>query len=91
MDTVALETKAEWTAVRAAIAGSPDKPTGPTPPTRLTEDNAVRVWTSGRLCDFDGCENSEHVKPVPVKGWFWSSNNMKMVDVTCSKRECFHE
>ena len=50
------------------------------------------MWTSGRLCDFDGCEKSEHVKPIHVKGWFWSANNRKMSPTNCvnGERNCFH-
>jgi len=32
-------------------------------------------WTSGRLCDFKGCENRTDLVPLIVKGWFWSGSN----------------
>lgn len=33
------------------------------------------VWTSGRICDFSGCETRNDLKPLLVKGWFWSGSN----------------
>ena len=38
---------------------------------------AKYFWTSGRLCDFDGCD-APRFFPKNVNGWFWSSNQAKM-------------
>ena len=88
MDTAAFETQAEWTTLRAAMeANSPrggDRRHGD-----RSEPAQLSIWTSGRLCDFDSCEKSEHVKPVNVKGWFWSATNKKMSDTTCVR--CYHQ
>lgn len=42
--------------------------------------NITYIWTSGRLCDFTGCDEREDLKPINVKGWFWSNTNTKMAD-----------
>lgn len=42
--------------------------------------NITYIWTSGRLCDFTGCEEREDLKPLNIKGWFWSNTNTKMAD-----------
>lgn len=39
--------------------------------------NLSYIWTSGRLCDFDGCDR-EDLKPKNIKGWFFSNTNTKM-------------
>ena len=33
------------------------------------------VWTSGRLCNFKGCDQP-HLKPKNIKGWFWSGSGV---------------
>ena len=38
---------------------------------------AKYFWTSGRLCDFDGCDRPDFF-PKNINGWFWSSNQAKM-------------
>lgn len=40
--------------------------------------NVTYIWTSGRLCDFTGCDAREDLKPIAVKGWFWSDSNQKI-------------
>lgn len=40
--------------------------------------NLSYIWTSGRLCDFKGCDEREDLKPIKVLGWFWSNTNTKM-------------
>ncbi len=34
-------------------------------------------WTSGRKCNFDGCDR-EDLKPAIVKGWFWSGSGVRI-------------
>ena len=34
-------------------------------------------WTSGRKCNFDGCDKPEFF-PKNINGWFWSANQVKM-------------
>lgn len=41
-------------------------------------DKVPYIWTSGRLCDFKGCENRPDLEPKNVYGWFWSANREKM-------------
>lgn len=46
---------------------------------RLIQTNDVPyIWTSGRLCDFKGCENRADLEPKSLNGWFWSSSRQKI-------------
>jgi len=40
--------------------------------------DAPYIWTSGRLCDFKGCENRRDLEPKNIYGWFWSATRQKM-------------
>ena len=33
-------------------------------------------WTSGRKCNFDGCNKPEFF-PKLINGWFWSANQVR--------------
>ena len=46
------------------------------------------IWTSGRLCDFDGCDRAD-LLPKNINGWFWSGSSARMV-ATNSQHE-FHD
>nr|QIE05466.1 C-type lectin 2 [Portunus trituberculatus] len=46
--------------------------------------NITYIWTSGRLCDFKGCDEREDLKPISVKGWFFSNTNTKMAPTNAS-------
>ena len=37
--------------------------------------NVPYFWTSGRLCDFDGCDRPDFF-PKNINGWFWSANQV---------------
>lgn len=41
-------------------------------------DDVPYIWTSGRLCDFKGCENRVDLEPKNIFGWFWSANREKI-------------
>lgn len=43
----------------------------------LFSEDLPYVWTSGRLCNFKGCDR-EDLQPVSVNGWFWSGSGVKM-------------
>eukprot|EP00095_Tigriopus_kingsejongensis_P010242 maker-scaffold76_size406464-snap-gene-3.13 protein:Tk10242 transcript:maker-scaffold76_size406464-snap-gene-3.13-mRNA-1 annotation:"PREDICTED: hypothetical protein LOC100748578" len=90
MDTTSIVSRTVWHYLKSAIELSlvPNM----TVPAREEEDRVPGMWTSGRLCDFDGCERSEHVKPIHSKGWFWSSNNKKISNSECldGRGSCFH-
>ncbi|CAG9784572.1 unnamed protein product [Diatraea saccharalis] len=46
---------------------------------KLIQQNDVPyIWTSGRLCDFKGCESRKDLEPKNIFGWFWSANREKM-------------
>jgi len=34
-------------------------------------------WTSGRLCDFKGCDRPD-LQPKEINGWFWSGSGKKL-------------
>ena len=40
-------------------------------------DDLAYIWTSGRLCNFKGCDRDD-LQPVNVNGWFWSGSGVKM-------------
>ena len=40
-------------------------------------DDLAYIWTSGRLCNFKGCDR-EDLQPTNVNGWFWSGSGVKM-------------
>jgi len=35
------------------------------------------IWTSGRLCNFDGCDRPDFF-PKIINGWFWSANQARL-------------
>jgi len=43
----------------------------------LTDNDLPYIWTSGRLCNFKGCDR-EDLQPTNVNGWFWSGSGVKM-------------
>lgn len=46
---------------------------------KLVESNDVPyIWTSGRLCDFEGCEGRSDLLPLNLNGWFWSADRVKI-------------
>merc|ERR1719245_2118851 len=50
--------------------------------------NVPYFWTSGRLCDFDGCDRPD-LFPKNVNGWFWSANQRAMPPTNSSRS--FHD
>ncbi|XP_021916330.1 uncharacterized protein LOC110828178 [Zootermopsis nevadensis] len=44
----------------------------------IQQGDVPYIWTSGRLCDFKGCENRRDLEPKSVYGWFWSATRQKM-------------
>lgn len=36
------------------------------------------IWTSGRLCDFAGCEGRWDLLPKIIKAWLWTANQAQM-------------
>ncbi|XP_055386410.1 uncharacterized protein LOC129615300 [Condylostylus longicornis] len=46
---------------------------------RVIQQNDVPyIWTSGRICDFAGCENRPDLEPKNIFGWFWSATREKI-------------
>jgi len=62
MDAVSMETASEDQMVQKFIK----------------DRNVTYIWTSGRLCDFDGCAARTDLHPVNLNGWFWSATNQKI-------------
>jgi hypothetical protein len=48
----------------------------------IEKANISFIWTSGRLCDFDGCEGRWDLLPKRTKGWLWSANQVPIADTT---------
>lgn len=43
--------------------------------------NVRYIWTSGRKCNFAGCERPD-LTPANVNGWFWSGSGAKIGPTT---------
>jgi len=65
MDLVSLETSMENEWIKQRIVG----------------DNVKYIWTSGRLCDFKGCDRQD-LQPVHINGWFWTAVLQKLAPTT---------
>lgn len=61
MDLVSLETPTEDMLIRRLIQ----------------KQDLAYIWTSGRLCNFKGCDRDD-LQPTIVNGWFWSGSGVKM-------------
>ena len=88
MDLVSFETKEEYDWVKGFINGNLNlfKP-------RIIDDvlflvNVPYFWTSGRLCDFDGCDRPDFF-PKNINGWFWSANQARLAPT--DSRSAFHD
>lgn len=92
MDTVAVDTPAEWTFLLGEVQRSTSTVGAGAAAAAGNEDLAFAVWTSGRLCDFEGCEKLDPVKPHNVNGWFWAASNQRMSPTSCvaGVDGCFH-
>lgn len=61
MDLVSLETKEEIQFIN----------------NRIKDGHTKFTWTSGRKCNFDGCDRDD-LKPISAKGWFWSGSGVRI-------------
>ncbi|XP_037802414.1 uncharacterized protein LOC119597050 isoform X1 [Penaeus monodon] len=43
----------------------------------MSTGNVKYIWTSGRKCNFDGCDRPD-LKPTLVNGWFWSGSSARI-------------
>jgi len=50
--------------------------------------NVPYFWTSGRLCDFDGCDRPDFF-PKNINGWFWSANQARLAPT--DSKSAFHD
>ena len=57
MDLISIETHHEYLMVQDLIR----------------KHNLNSIWTSGRLCNFKGCD-AKHLQPRRINGWFWSGS-----------------
>lgn len=46
----------------------------------IQKNNISFIWTSGRLCDFAGCEGRWDLLPKRIKGWLWSADQTRIDD-----------
>lgn len=44
---------------------------------RVVNENVKYIWTSGRLCDFKGCDRPD-LQPTNINGWFWTATLQKL-------------
>lgn len=65
METVSIETTAENEWIKE----------------RIVKANQKYIWTSGRKCDFNGC-NRPDLLPTEVNGWFWTGSLEKLAPTT---------
>ncbi|CAH2066508.1 unnamed protein product, partial [Iphiclides podalirius] len=65
MDTVSMETPQENEFIKQRIA----------------RGNVRYIWTSGRKCNFAGCDRPD-LQPPNVNGWFWSGSGAKIGPTT---------
>jgi len=62
MDSVSIETEAENELIKSVVL----------------REKLPYIWTSGRMCDFKGCENRTDLEPLITNGWFWPANGVKL-------------
>ncbi|XP_017769829.1 PREDICTED: uncharacterized protein LOC108557704 [Nicrophorus vespilloides] len=74
MDLVSLETSAENEWIKQ----------------RLVQDKVKYIWTSGRLCDFKGCDRAD-LQPLSVNGWFWTAVLQKLAPTTARNQNDWSE
>ena len=43
----------------------------------MQQNNVKYIWTSGRKCNFDGCDRPDLQPPI-VNGWFWSGSSSRI-------------
>lgn len=72
-DLVSLETPEEAEMIQQAVGGG-----GPLRNRRGVTNSVQYIWTSGRLCDFDGCDRAD-LQPKNINGWFWAGSGNRML------------
>ncbi|CAG0924333.1 unnamed protein product [Notodromas monacha] len=63
MDAVSIETQAEEEYVKSILIDA------------WRQGRIEFIWTSGRLCDFPGCDRAD-LQPIRTNGWFWSGSGV---------------
>lgn len=48
------------------------------------------IWTSGRLCDFKGCDRPD-LQPTSINGWFWTAELQKLAPTTDRRQSDWSE
>lgn len=43
----------------------------------IKSNNVKYIWTSGRKCNFDGCDRPD-LQPPNIRGWFFSGSEARM-------------
>jgi len=61
MDTVALETPQENEFIKQRVGAGRQR----------------YIWTSGRKCEFAGCDRAD-LQPAIINGWFWSASGVRI-------------
>ncbi|XP_058125035.1 uncharacterized protein LOC131283242 [Anopheles ziemanni] len=57
---------------------------------RIVDGRQKYIWTSGRLCDFKGCDRPD-LQPTSVNGWFWTAELQKLAPTTVRNQNDWSE
>ncbi|XP_044726674.1 uncharacterized protein LOC123290518 [Chrysoperla carnea] len=74
MDLISLETRVENEWIKE----------------RIKQENVKYIWTSGRLCDFEGC-NRPDLLPRHINGWFWTAELQKLAPTNIREQNDWSE
>ena len=90
MDLVSFETREEYDWVKGFINGEANNLilSSYIPINSVFAVNVPYFWTSGRLCDFDGCDRPDFF-PKNINGWFWSANQARLAPT--DSKSAFHD
>lgn len=55
---------------------------------RIARGNVRYIWTSGRKCNFAGCDRTD-LQPPNENGWFWSGSGAKIGKYINGTNECY--
>lgn len=57
---------------------------------RIVDGKQKYIWTSGRICDFKGCDRAD-LQPVSINGWFWTAELQKLAPTTDRRQNDWSE
>ncbi|KAL7051018.1 hypothetical protein ACKWTF_004299 [Chironomus riparius] len=57
---------------------------------RIVDGKQKYIWTSGRVCDFQGCDRAD-LQPTSINGWFWTAELQKLAPTTDRRQNDWSE